>query len=91
MDFSSKQNSLSDTELIDGLERLLRNPEFLDLYLGYDHDGKQFFAGFESGPSLRELLRTVLEHNVNKHNSLSELIPASGEIAIAAPNCLVVS
>jgi hypothetical protein len=66
---------LSDTELLDAVENLLRAPGFIDLNLGYDRDTKEFYAGCEGAIDLRALLRSVLVRNRPEKVSLSELLP----------------
>jgi hypothetical protein len=66
---------LSDTELLDAVERLLRVPDFIDLNLGYDPETNEFYAGCEGATNLRALLRSVLVHNRPEKVSLSELLP----------------
>lgn len=67
--------SLSDTELLDALEMLLRHPEFYDLSVGYDSEESRFYAGWEVGNNLREVLRTVLLHNRPAGLPLKRLLP----------------
>ena len=67
--------SLSDTELLDALETLLRHPEFYDLSVGYDSEESRFYAGWEVGNNLREVLRTVLLHNRPSGLPLKWLLP----------------
>ena len=68
-------NALSDTELLDSIEKLLCNPDFLDLALGFDHEAREFYAGCEAGRTLREVLRTVLLENRPTSVPLREVIP----------------
>ncbi|HEX4810109.1 MAG TPA: hypothetical protein VH325_14315 [Bryobacteraceae bacterium] len=68
--------SLSDTELLDALEMLLRHPEFYDLSVGYDSEESRFYAGWEVGTDLRDVLRTVLLHNRPAGLPLKRLLPS---------------
>jgi hypothetical protein len=68
-------NALSDTELLDSIEKLLCKPDFLDLALGFDHETREFYAGCEAGRTLREVLRTVLLENRPAGVPLREVIP----------------
>jgi len=73
---NSDRFSLSDTELLDALEMLLRHPDFYDLALSYDREEGRFYAGWEVGSDLREVLRTVLMRNRPAGLSLNTLLPS---------------
>lgn len=73
---NSDRFSLSDTELLDALEMLLRHPDFYDLSLSYDREEGRFYAGWEVGSDLREVLRTVLMRNRPAGLSLHTLLPS---------------
>lgn len=68
--------SLSDTELLNALEVLLRHPDFYDLALSFDSEDGRFYAGWEVGTNLRELLRTVLMRNRPAGLPLQSLLPS---------------
>ncbi|MGC2659731.1 MAG: hypothetical protein WA324_17365 [Bryobacteraceae bacterium] len=67
---------LSDTELLNALELLLRHPGFYDLSLSYDAEERKFYAGWEVGTDLRDVLRTVLTRNRPAGLSLNALLPS---------------
>lgn len=73
---NSDRFSLSDTELLDALELLLRHPDFYDLSLSFDREEGRFYAGWEVGSDLREVLRTVLMRNRPAGLSLNTLLPS---------------
>lgn len=76
-----KLRLLSDTELLDAVELLMRRPEFLDLYLGFDRGSQEYFAGFESGKTLRDVLCRVLAQNAREDTAAQALIPSAAECA----------
>jgi hypothetical protein len=65
---------LSDKELLDSIEKLLRAPGFVDLCLGYDPASETFYAGSEIAGGLRDVLRRVLRENRPNGLSLRDLI-----------------
>ncbi|HEX4230695.1 MAG TPA: hypothetical protein VHZ07_18610 [Bryobacteraceae bacterium] len=67
---------MSDTELLDALELLLRHPDFYDLSLSFDSEDGRFYAGWEVGTDLRDLLRTVLMRNRPAGLALNTLLPS---------------
>ena len=67
---------LSDTELLNALETLLRHPSFYDISLSYDSEERKFYAGWEVGTDLRDVLRTVLTRNRPAGVSLNSLLPS---------------
>jgi predicted heme/steroid binding protein len=67
---------LSDTEILDALERLLRHPDFYDISLSFDSGEGKFYAGWEVGSDLRDVLRTVLMRNRPAGLSLNTLLPS---------------
>ena len=70
------RSSLSDTELLNALELLLRHPEFYDLSLSFDSEEGKFYAGWEVGTDLRDVLRTVLMRNRPAGLPLHALLPS---------------
>ncbi len=54
---------LSDTELLNAIEKLIIHPDFIDLELGYEPETMQFYSGCEYGDNLRDVLRVVLIYN----------------------------
>jgi hypothetical protein len=67
---------LSDTELLNALELLLRHPDFYDLSLSFDSEDGRFYAGWEVGTDLRDVLRTVLMRNRPAGLPLNALLPS---------------
>jgi hypothetical protein len=68
--------SLSDTELLDALQLLLRHPDFYDLSLSFDSEDGRFYAGWEVGTDLRDVLRTVLMRDRPSGLPLNALLPS---------------
>ncbi len=82
---------LSDNELLDSIEKLLRAPGFVDLCLGYDSETGCFYAGCEAGKGIRDVLRRVLLENRPAGTSLAELTshtrsPNSPEKTVLVPS-----
>ncbi|HWF45603.1 MAG TPA: hypothetical protein VG168_01250 [Bryobacteraceae bacterium] len=77
---------LSDTELLDALELLLRHPQFYDLSLSFDSEDGRFYAGWEVGTDLRDVLRTVLMRNRPAGLPLNALLPSLIQQGTGAQN-----
>ena len=75
-------NCLTDTGLLDAVERLIQHRSFVDLDLGYESGSKKFYAGCEYADDLRGLLRTVLVSNRPTEVTLGELVSRKGAESI---------
>ena len=60
-------SEMSDASLLDSIEEFLTSTEVNDLWVAYDPENREFYAGWDIGKNFRDVLRTVVRNSSRRY------------------------